>query len=562
MAGRSATQAVAGATLRVGTRGSALALAQARLVEAALAATTRRPIRLVTIQTEGDRRAADTAWGEGAFVAALERALLDGRIDLAVHSAKDVPTVEDERLVIGAYLPRADPRDALVLRDDDEAEGVEGLAPGCRVGTDSPRRAGFLRWMRPDLEVHPLHGNVDTRLRRLDARETDALVLAVAGLSRLGREDRIRQRIAPEDLPPAPGQGAVCVQVRRDDEATTTEVAAIDDVPTRTAVEAERAFLAASGGGCRAPIGALARLAGDRLVLLGGYARPDGSAVAVSEVAGAAGDGRRLATELAERLSRSSLDVRAAAARPRVIVTRAEAQATELLRALDEVGIAAASVPAIEVEPVADGAIDEAVARLPEYAWIVVTSANGAARLLEAVARAGASVEGPGWSAVGAATAAALEEGGVRVSHRPSRSNGHALAAELPAAAGERVLLVRGDLAARDLPDELRARGVIVDEVVAYRTQEAPPASAARLADALAHRVDAVLFASGSAVRGLLTLAADPDRVRSIPAVCIGPETAAEAERLGFRVLATAGTTSAEALARVTADALTGAGQP
>jgi hydroxymethylbilane synthase len=555
-------QAVAVATLRVGTRGSALALAQARLVEAALAGATEQPIELVTIETEGDRRQPDTAWGEGAFVAAIERALLDGRIDVAVHSAKDVPTVEDERLVIGAYLPRADPRDALVLRRDDEADGIAELPPGSRVGTDSPRRAGFLRAMRPDLEVHPLHGNVDTRLRRLDAAETDALILAVAGLVRLGREDRIRQRIAPEELPPAPGQGAVCVQVRRDDTAAMAATAAIDDAGTRVAVETERAFLAASGGGCRAPIGALARLAGDRLVLLGGYARPDGSAVAVSEAEGAVGDGGRLAIELAERLSHGLPGARAAFARPRVIVTRAADQATELLRALDEAGIAAVSVPAIEVGPIADGPLDEAVERLEEYDWVVVTSANGVSRLLERIGRTGAPVDGPAWSAVGAATAAALEAGGVTVVHRPGRSSGVALAADLPASAGERVLLVRGDLAARDLPDGLRARGILVDEVVAYRTQEGPPASAPRLADALARRIDALLFASGSAVRGLLALASDPERLRAIPAICIGPETAAEAERLGFRVLATAPTASAEALARLTAQALVRTGTP
>src|SRR6266542_3458405 len=165
--------------IAIGSRGSALALAQARLVYEALEREGHAS-RVVIIETEGDRRAPDTAWGEGAFVAAIERALLDRRVDAAVHSAKDVPTDEDPRLAIGAYLPRADPRDTLVVRVGAQARTIDDLPPGSRVGTDSPRRTGFLLARRPDLVFHALHGNVDTRLRRLDNGETDALVLACA----------------------------------------------------------------------------------------------------------------------------------------------------------------------------------------------------------------------------------------------------------------------------------------------------------------------------------------------------------------------------------------------
>ena len=206
---------MSGSEIAIGSRGSALALAQARLVHEALEREGYQS-RVVIIETEGDRRAPDTAWGEGAFVAAIERALLAGRVHIAVHSAKDVPTDEDPRLRIGAYLPRADPRDALVLRADATERGLADLPPGTRVGTDSPRRTGFLLARRPDLAVHPLHGNVDTRLRRLDAGETDALVLACAGLDRLGLGHRISERLDPEIVPPAPGQGAIAVLVGGD----------------------------------------------------------------------------------------------------------------------------------------------------------------------------------------------------------------------------------------------------------------------------------------------------------------------------------------------------------
>ncbi len=293
---------MSGPPVRIGTRGSALALVQARLVANALAAEG-RPGRIVVVETEGDRRAADTAWGEGAFVAAIERALLERRVDVAVHSAKDVPTLEEPRLRIVAYLRRDDPLDALVVREGAEGTSLEMLPAGSTVGTDSPRRSAFLRARRPDLIVRPLHGNVDTRLRRLDAGEVDALVLATAGLARLGRKDRIAQRIPATVIPPAPGQGAVAVQVRAGDAPLLAIGAAIDDRITRLHVEAERAFLRASGGGCRAPIGALASSGNGSLRLLGGFAVEGGRQALVEAIEGPMTSSQELAERLAERLT-------------------------------------------------------------------------------------------------------------------------------------------------------------------------------------------------------------------------------------------------------------------
>jgi hydroxymethylbilane synthase len=287
--------------IAIGSRGSALALAQAGLVVEALHAVGRHA-RIVVIETAGDRRAPDTAWGEGAFVAAIEHALLDGQVDIAVHSAKDVPTEENPRLLIGAYLARADPRDALVLRTGTLEHSIADLPRGFRVGTDSPRRTGFILARRPDLVLHPLHGNVDTRLGRLEDGETDALVLACAGLDRLGLGGRIAERLEPSIVPPAPGQGAIAIQVRRDDTRLVVSAASIDDRETRSAVEAERAFLSASGGGCRSPIGAFARIENGELSLLGGYVRSDGSAMAIGRRSGPSVDGSALARELAAEL--------------------------------------------------------------------------------------------------------------------------------------------------------------------------------------------------------------------------------------------------------------------
>ncbi|MDQ3493384.1 MAG: hydroxymethylbilane synthase, partial [Chloroflexota bacterium] len=260
---------------------------------------------LVPIVTEGDVRLPDTAWGEGAFVGALETALRGGQVDLAVHSAKDVPIEEEIELVIAAYPPRGDARDALVTRRDRGRRAVDALAmlpAGATVGTDSPRRGAFLRAARPDLRVRPLHGNVDTRLRRLDAGEVDALVLAVAGLSRLGRADRIDTILDVPLMTPAPGQGALAVQVRADATAVRRAVAALDDAPTRLCVELERAVLEAAGGGCRAPLGALASLHGTDLDVLAVAASPDGSRRMTSRWSGTSDETSHVAARMAAEL--------------------------------------------------------------------------------------------------------------------------------------------------------------------------------------------------------------------------------------------------------------------
>ena len=551
--------------IAIGSRGSALALAQARLVVDAFGQHG-QPSRTVIIQTEGDRRSPDTAWGEGAFVAAIEQALLEGRVDAAVHSAKDVPTEEDQKLRIAAFLPRADARDALVVRAGAEAQGIDELPRGSRVGTDSPRRTGFLLARRPDLVLHPLHGNVDTRLRRLEAGETDALVLACAGLDRLGLGDRIAERLDPEVVPPAPGQGALAVQIRRDNPRMLALATAIDHPPTRAAVESERAFLAASGGGCRAPIGALATIEDGELVLLGGYARPDGSATAVGRRRGPVADGlalgRALAAELDSRIRRGGITGATdgqPGMRPRVIVTRASEQAGGLVSALRAAGLAPTLVPtiAVELEP-PRGDLDRAAGLLHTYAWVVITSANGARAILAAADRTRSDLGPSSWAAIGSATSRVLEREGIAIHYRPRQARAIALAAELPINPGDRVLVVRGDLGDAQLAVALRARGAAVDDVVAYRTLEAPPTSRVLLRRGVAEGpIAAVLFTSGSTIRGLVTLGQQESvDVLSIPCVCIGPATADEAVAAGFRVLAVSTTPEWAALAAATAGAL------
>jgi len=545
-------------TVRIGTRGSALALVQAAVVrDALIAAGVEATLDVIT--TEGDRRAPDTAWGEGAFVTAIEAALVGGEIDVAVHSAKDVPTEENPSLAIAAFLERAPSGDVLVLPDGRLATSLDDLPHGARVGTDSPRRTAFLRSVRPDLAMHPLHGNVDTRLRRLDEGRSDALVLAEAGLMRLGRTDRISFRLPPELVPPAPGQGALAVQVRIDDQRTTEAVARLDHRPTRVAVEAERALLAASGGGCRAPLGALGSVEGGDLELLGGFARPDGSVAVTARREAPVGD-----PDLVDGVLRDLAAAAAAAATtagfPKVLVARSADQSAALLLALVDRGLAPISVPAIEFEPADDG-LAPALGRLAEFDWVVVTSATAARAVAGTSERAGHSlsgsgadgVDGPRWAAVGVATARALRAAGVRVALRPGRATGAALAEALPLAGGERVLVPRSDLADDQLINALEARHASVEPVIAYRTIEGPATSLPLLRGALADGgPEAVILTSGSTARGLLALAegiSASDQVRALPAICIGPTTAEVARALGFQIAAEATSQGVAAIA-------------
>lgn len=558
---------------RLGTRGSALAMAQSTTIAEALRALGAE-VELVTVQTLGDDRPPDTAWGEGAFVGALEAAVMGGQVDLAVHSAKDVPTTEDPRLTIAAYPLRADPHDALIGREPGTT--LQNLPRGARVGTDSPRRSAFLRVARPDLHVHPLHGNVDTRLRRLDQGETDALVLAVAGLARLGLMDRIGQILPAELVPPAPGQGSLALQCRADDDVTRSWLAHLDHDTTRIAVEAERAFLQATGGGCRAPIGALGHVVGDQITLHAGTAgtqaqrtpQGDRPTVAWGEVHGHVRDRMALAAELASRLTAELVDLSTAATAadnsalgPWVLITRPAAQSGSLITAMEARGLRPMAIPTIETQAVGPGGeLDAAILRIIDQGWIAVTSANGASAVLDAAARLGADITQLRWAAVGPVTKDVLEARGVTVSFVPNRPDATALGAQLPIGPGDTVLLPRADIADGRLVAALEARGARVDAVVAYRTIEAPETSRERLRALFATgNVGAIVFTSGSSVRGLLELLGSAHRriARGTAACCLGEPTATVARALHFERVLVAPTGSAQDLVDVTSDALT-----
>lgn len=295
------------APLRLGTRRSPLATVQSQHIADALTATTGRAVELVTVTTQGDVTSAPlhTLGGQGVFTSALRDELLAGRVDLAVHSLKDLPTTPADGLVVAAVPTRVDPRDALVARD----RLVLGELPsGARIGTGSLRRAAQLRALGLGLEIVPIRGNVESRLGKIDSGEVDAVVLAAAGLTRLGWRERITELLDPIQMLPAPGQGALAVECVSADSEILDLVRRLDDHYSRTCVEAERALLAELEAGCSSPVGALAEIVeaeeGLELSLRATVTAHDGSDAIRQSIVGpltdAAGLGKRLARLMLE----------------------------------------------------------------------------------------------------------------------------------------------------------------------------------------------------------------------------------------------------------------------
>jgi len=290
-------------TFVVGTRGSRLALRQTELVLEAL--RSHHPefaVEVREVRTEGDRRPHDSLsriGGQGVFVKELEAALLRGEVDLAVHSLKDVPIELAPGLMLAAVLERGDPRDALVARD---GATLTVLPAGARVGTGSGRRSIQLRVLRPDLVPVDIRGNVDTRIRKVDEGEVDAVVLAVAGLERLGLLGRATELFDHDGMLPAVGQGALAVEARADDAELLDLLSAIDHQQTRLACEAERAFLRRLGGGCLLPFGALAVVEGEAVRMSGFISDMAGERVFRGEVSGPSKDAESVGVRLAEAL--------------------------------------------------------------------------------------------------------------------------------------------------------------------------------------------------------------------------------------------------------------------
>jgi hydroxymethylbilane synthase len=519
------------------TRGSTLAKIQAQLVADALARRyPEHEFTLTPLTTHGDRHPSmrlSESPREGVFVKDLEQALLNGRAELAVHSAKDLPTLPTPRLTLAAFLPREDARDVLIAQPPRK---LAQLPAGARIGTGSPRRAAQIAAVRPDLQAVEIRGNVDTRLRRLAEGAVDALVLAAAGLARLGRLEEAHQLLPFEVMLPAPGQGALAVQAVAGSEAARL-AGAIDDPGTSRAVHAERALLRRLGGGCLSALGAYAIVDGDDLMLQAVVLDEAGTTVIRARARGR--DDADIVEDVAASLesqgaSRLLTRPDTSLAGLRIMVTRADGQAAVLVAALEARGATTVRCPVIAIEPIA---VDPAVLQdLARYDWVVLTSANGVDRLRDLLREVHRDFPADlKVAAIGPETAARAREARMPPTLVPQQYIAEELADALSAAMspGARILLARAAGARDVLPEQLRTRGAQVDVLETYRA--VPPADVRAGLAACLPDVDLVTFTSSSTVRHFVDAMPGPlpDQVR---VACIGPITAQTARELGLRV--------------------------
>lgn len=564
--------AIALSTLTLGTRTSELALWQTNhVIQLLQAAWPGLTCQISPFVTQGDKTQASgkplpAIGGKGVFTLELEEALRSGTIDLAVHSLKDLPVEDAPGLTIGAISSRADVRDVFVARN---GWTLATLPPNAVVGTSSTRRAAQLLIARPDLQIKSIRGNVGTRVRKVLDGDYDATVLAAAGLERLGLTDAVTEKLSLEVMLPAPGQGALAVQCRADDQATLALLAAIDDADGRAAVTAERQFLHELGGGCSAPVAAYATVVDSPKRLFQMHAlvaSPDGQQVVRVQGSGdAAILGSRLAQQaLAEGVA-SLLNAKPAlpanqSARQdaplqnkRIVVTRAREQATELCTELTNLGATPLLMPMIKIAPRDNlSALDQAIQTIETYDWLIFTSTNTVAIFWDrwAALRGNRFPTTPKVAAVGSTTADALRQHGSEPTFVPDKFVAAKIASGLGAIGGAHILLPQAEIARPELADMLRAQGAQVDTLPVYQTL--PLALEQAAVAALQQGVDVIIFTSPSTVQNFCTALRqqnlDPALLQQTEIACLGPVTAQAAQDLGLTVAVVADEATVEGL--------------
>jgi hydroxymethylbilane synthase len=561
--------------LRIGSRPSRLALAQAELVRRKLAVLVPSvSIEIVPIRTSGDRMATAAlaqVGGKGLFVKELEQALVEGRIDLAVHSMKDLPAQLTSGFRIAAVPERADPRDALLVHT---GRSIAALPHGARLGTSSVRRRFEALRLRPDLEIVALRGNVDTRLARLAAGDFDAIILAMAGVLRLERGERDAESgvtLAPldtRDFVPCGGQGALCIEALASQPIAGSPelevaLAAIDDSRAHLEVAAERAFLAALGASCVSPVGVYATLEANTLAIRALVFSVDGARHLSNEIsgnmtggaaAGAPGAPLEHAAALGARLAQRMLAdgagaLVAAASMPLhgrcVVITRAREAGGAFAAGLRALGAEVTEFATIDiVAPDSYAAIDAALARVASFDWMIFTSASGVERMLERMKTRVVeprALSGAKLGAIGPATAARLAAHGLTVAAMPREYRAEAIVEAIGAERirGARILIPRAQVAREVLPEmllEAGAREVVVAPV--YKTVKPADAPIERVrAMAATGTIDLVAFTSSSTVTNFCEMLGAA-AARSLKAAAIGPITAETARAAGMEVVA------------------------
>lgn len=535
--------------LIIGSRGSKLAMTQSQHVADLLHDLIPQvEVRIEVFSTRGDEildKPLAEIGGKGLFTEELEAAMLEGRIDMAVHSMKDLPTELRDGLCIGGVPPRETPYDAFV---SGAYATLDALPQGATLGTSSLRRKAQVLARRPDLQVVDIRGNVETRIRKTTDGTVDGAILACAGITRLRREDEIRQVLPPAIMLPAVGQGALAIEARSDDDELLELLQRISDRDAWAEITAERALLAALEGGCQVPMGALARVSGDILTLSACVCSLDGVRVVRTEVQGPVSEARALGDEAAARLREAGANSllhqrRAILDGKTIVVTRTTEQAGGLADQLRKLGADVVEFPTIEIVPPAEY---EHCGLYELYDWVVFTSVNGVQMFLKRLASEGFGVDalaGVRIAAVGSATEAAAAAAGLRISLVPpeyvAESMVEAIRIVEPNLEGKQFLLPRADIARSILPDELRKAGAHVTELVVYRTVK-PQVEPSRIEALLARKPSLVIFTSSSTALNFHDIVGDERLAilkRTAEFASIGPITTKTAENFGMPIV-------------------------
>lgn len=525
-----------------GSRRSQLAMWQTRTVADQLA--SRHPSLSCSInqyQTRGDQelsQALPEIGGKGLFTAELDAAIRMGEIHIAVHSLKDLPTQSEAEISIIPILSREDPRDVLISKNDVK---LADLPAGAIIGTSSPRRASQLLALRPDLVVRSVRGNVPTRVSKAKSGEFDAVVLAAAGVKRVGLEAEIAEYFSFDQMLPAPGQGAIAATCKSTDTDTLRLVHSIADSATQRCVAAERFFLQFLGGGCSAPIAAFATQSNEEIELTGRVASLDGQRLVTDSMSGR--DPEKLARDLANRIRSQGADQILAETFPlanqTVLITRAQEQSKELAATLTSKGANVVSIPLIEFHAWhSEDSAKQVIDPLNSFDWILFTSANGVRFFHDRLQQAGIEMPTdavkPQIASVGPTTTKVLEKLGYRVDFVPSQFESRALGEQLELEPGERVLIPCPKNHSQLLSKTLRDRGGEVLMWPIYETQPTQLSSSQQ--SELGSEFDAILFASPSAVTSYFKNLDDvqsPSEKTTV--VCIGPTTQQKMNERGIK---------------------------
>lgn len=542
----------------IGTRGSQLSLVQTNIVKDLLQLhVPNTEIEITTITTKGDKNMKpiplDTI-GKGWFTKEIDKQMLDGTIDMAVHSLKDLLDTLTSGLTIAGIPEREDAREALVTTS---GKKLKQLKKGAVIGTDSLRRKIQIHQIRPDLEVKSVRGNVNKRLEKLDAGEYDGLFLAVAGLKRLGLEKRITEYFDVKTFIPSPGQGALAVVSSLSNTQLTQTLQKLNHKESVIAVTAERAFSSATGGGCSMPVGAYAACTGKTLKLHGMIGSEDGKRMIKGTMEGSIDDPTGLAEKLATKLLKEAADwyhIKNINTPNYVVTTRSEPDENfddkAKMLGLETYNLAVTK----QVLNLTQKELDANLAKLDSYDWLLFTSSKGVRFFVEALQKAGkdiASLSKLKIATVGPKTAETAKELGLHVVFMPSKFSAQDLAKELPDMKDQTILLPRSAIGNPELKQQLETKGAKVTDLAIYMT-ETKKLSLDRFWELVEkNQVQYITFTSGSTVKGFMeNVGKEKAKVQNIPVCTIGEATTTAAKKYGFTKIVTADTQTTDGIIR------------